>query len=54
MNEYEIDGSISDREEDHLIPLQFGDELTGTEPSEFHPKESTGRKLKSSSEHHYP
>ena len=31
MNEYEIDGSISDREEDHLIPLQFEGELTGTE-----------------------
>jgi len=27
MNEYEIDGSSSDREEDHLIPLQFGGKL---------------------------
>jgi len=27
MNEYEIDGSMSDREEDHLILLQFGGEL---------------------------
>jgi len=31
MNEYEIDGSMSDREEDHLIPLQFGGKLISTE-----------------------
>jgi hypothetical protein len=31
MNEYEIDVSMSDREEDHLIPLRFEGELIRTE-----------------------
>jgi hypothetical protein len=30
MNEYGIDGSMSDHEEDRLIPLQFGGKVIST------------------------
>jgi len=55
MNEYEIDVSMSDREEDHLIPLQFGGKLISTEThASSNTKESRGQKLEPSSEHDYP